>query len=294
MTWLLDPDQRAAWLALAAAQGLSPSRIVTLVAACETPLGAYSAPIALLRSIPGISASFVNAVRASRPEDGRRLLEQTIAIGGQVLLPGDAAFPSRLGELADPPAALFVQGDVELLQRPAMAVVGSRDHTAYGADACRLVVTAAAGAGLIVVSGMARGIDALAHAGALDRGTSTIGVLGNGLGVIYPAANRTLYERVAREGLLLTEFPPGERPRVHTFPRRNRLISGLAQVTVIVEAAHGSGALITAEAALEQGREVMAVPGNITSPRSDGTNALIRDGAHPFLSADDLWSHYPA
>ena len=122
---------------------------------------------------------------------------------------------------------------------------------------------------------------------------ATIGVLGNGLGVIYPAANRTLYERVAQDGLLVTEFPPGERPKVGSFPRRNRLISGLSRVTVVVEAAVGSGALITAGAALDQGREVMAVPGNITSPLSAGSNRLIRDGAAPVLEPADLLQHFP-
>jgi DNA processing protein len=153
--------------------------------------------------------------------------------------------------------------------------------------------TAAAQTGIVVVSGMARGLDAIAHTAALNCGGTTIGVLGNGLGVIYPAANRALYQRVAKEGLLLTEFPPGERPHAGSFPRRNRLISGLARVTVIVEAAAGSGALITAGTALDQGREVMAVPGNITSAVSVGTNRLIRDGATPLLEPGDLLEHFP-
>jgi DNA processing protein len=140
---------------------------------------------------------------------------------------------------------------------------------------------------------MARGLDAVAHIAALDAGGTTIGVLGNGLGVIYPAANRTLYERVAADGLLLTEFPPGERPMVGNFPRRNRLISGVSRVTLVVEAAIGSGALITAGAALDQGREVLAVPGNITSLVSAGSNRLIRDGAAPALEAADLLQHFP-
>ena len=147
--------------------------------------------------------------------------------------------------------------------------------------------------GFVVVSGMARGLDAVAHTAALDAGGPTIGVLGNGLGVIYPAANRELYDRVRDHGLLLTEFPPGERPRVSSFPRRNRLISGLSRVTVVVEAAAGSGTLITVDAALAQGREVMAVPGAITSPTSVGTNRLIRDGAAPFLEPADLLGYYP-
>jgi DNA processing protein len=140
---------------------------------------------------------------------------------------------------------------------------------------------------------MARGLDAVAHDAALDAGGGTIGVLGNGLGVVYPAANVRLYRQVAERGLLLTEFPPGERPTAGSFPRRNRLISGLARVTVVVEAAEGSGALITATTALEQGRDVMAVPGNITSPCSVGANRLIRDGAEPLLDAGGLLVHYP-
>ena len=151
----------------------------------------------------------------------------------------------------------------------------------------------AAGAGLAVVSGMARGLDAVAHQAALDAAGATIGVLGNGLGIIYPAANRALYERVEREGLLLTEFPPGERPHAGSFPRRNRLISGLARVVVVIEAAESSGALVTVESALAQGKEVLAVPGPITSRTSVGVNRLIRDGAAPLLEVDDLLNLYP-
>ena len=139
---------------------------------------------------------------------------------------------------------------------------------------------------------MARGLDAVAHHAAVDARGGTIGVLGNGLGVVYPAANRSLYEQVERSGLLLTEFPPGERPHPGSFPRRNRLISGLARVTVVVEAARGSGTMRTVESALEQGRDVMAVPGPITSMTSEGTNRLIRDGAEPLLEMADLLRHY--
>jgi DNA processing protein len=140
---------------------------------------------------------------------------------------------------------------------------------------------------------MARGLDAVAHAGALDASGGTIGVLGNGLGVIYPVSNRQLYRRVTEHGLLLTEFPPGQRPGQGSFPRRNRLISGLARVTVVVEAAIKSGAQQTVECAHTQGREIMAVPGPITSPVSAGTNGMIRDGAAPLLDLADLLSHYP-
>jgi DNA processing protein len=221
------------------------------------------------------------------------MAEDAARLGAEVLIPADSSYPDLLRKIPDPPPVLFALGNRSLLLRPAAAVVGSRDHSVYGSEVCRALVGAAAEAGVVIVSGMARGLDAVAHTAALDVGGATVGVLGNGLGVIYPAANRVLYERVARDGLLVSEFPPGERPRAGSFPRRNRLISGLCRVTVVIEAAVGSGALITASAALDQGREVMAVPGNITSLVSSGSNQLIRDGAAPLLEPADLLQHFP-
>jgi DNA processing protein len=286
-----DPRERAAYVALALTPGLG-SRLPDIIAACSTPLGAISAPSAFLGSV-GFSKAAVAAIMGATVAEGERVLRAAAAMGVRSIFPGDAGFPARLAEIPDPPRLLFSLGDTALAARPAIAVVGSRSHSDYGLHACRAVVDAAVAAGAVVVSGMARGIDAHAHARALDDGGDTIGILGNGLGVIYPAANRALYERVARDGLLLTEMPPGERPRVYTFPHRNRLIAGLASITVVVEAAHTSGSLITAAAALDAGREVMAVPGPITEATSDGTNALIRDGATPFLTAEDLWAKLP-
>ncbi len=287
-------DARAAHVALALCPGIGPARFATLVEACGTPLGALSAPFAILYSLPGISRAAATAVRQTRVSEGRRILRRVEQLGARVILSGEQAFPAALTTIPDPPPVLFVQGDPTLFDRPAVAVVGSRDHSAYGSGVCRRLAAAAAGAGLTVVSGLARGLDAVAHQAALDAGGSTIGVLGNGLGVVYPAANRQLYERVGRGegGLLMTEFPPGERPRAGSFPRRNRLISGLAAVTVVVEAAQGSGALITVGCALDQGRDVMAVPGAITSATSVGANRLIRDGATPLLEPDDLLAMY--
>jgi DNA processing protein len=286
-------DQRAAYLALAQVPGIGPARLQTLLQACETPLGAHSAPFEFLCTLPGISRAAATALKETSPEAGQRLLESAARAGASVLLPTDAEYPDVLRTIPDPPLVLFALGDLALVRRPAVAVVGSRDHSRYGGEICRAIAGGAASAGIVVVSGMARGLDAVAHTAALEAGGATIGVLGNGFGVVYPAANRELYQRVAAGGLLLTEFPPGERPNAGSFPRRNRLISGLARVTVIVEAKAGSGALITADAALEQGREVMAVPGPITSPVSHGTNRLIRDGAGPLLEMADLLQHYP-
>ena len=286
-------DQRLAYLALTQVSGLGAARLQMLLSTFHTPLGAHSAPFEFLCTLPGVSRAFASALKATPLETGRRLVESAERVGGRVLVPGDEEFPPALGLIPDPPPVLFVMGDAALLHRPAVAIVGSRDHTSYGAEVCRSLARAAAAAGIPVVSGMARGLDAAAHAAALEGSGGTIGVLGNGLGVVYPAANRALYERVAARGVLLTEFPPGERPHAGSFPRRNRLISGLARVTVVVEAAAGSGALITAGTALEQGREVLAVPGPITSNVSVGTNRLIRDGAAPYLEPLDLLQHFP-
>lgn len=286
-------QQRAAYVALALTPGIGQSRMHAILQVCHTATGAFSAPFEFLRSIPGITAAAATAIATGGVLAGVRALEETERAGGRALLAIDPEFPALLRDIPDPPPVLFALGDLSLLDRPAVAIVGSRDHSEYGGEVARALAWGAASAGLAVVSGMARGLDAVAHTAALDSGGATIGVLGNGLGVIYPTANRMLYQRVAANGLLLTEFPPGERPTAGSFPRRNRLISGLARVTVVVEAAEGSGALITAGTALDQGRDVMAVPGNITSPSSVGANRLIRDGAEPLLSSDDLLAHYP-
>ncbi|MGI9041150.1 MAG: DNA-processing protein DprA [Gemmatimonadales bacterium] len=286
-------DERAAWLALAMVPGIGPVRLQTLLATCHTPLGAHSAPFEFLCTLPGFSRAAASAVKQTTPLAGRTLLEQAERHGARVFASFDPDFPELLRHIPDPPPVLFARGDLGLLRRPAVAVVGSRDHSPYGASVCRMVAAESAGAGIVVVSGMARGLDAVAHGAALAAAGGTIGVLGNGLGVVYPAANRALYQRVVERGLLLTEFPPGERPHAGSFPRRNRIISGLARATVVIEAAAGSGALITANAALEQGREVLAVPGPITSPSSVGCNRLIRDGATPLLETADLLQHYP-
>jgi DNA processing protein len=286
-------SERIAYLALTQVPGMGAARLQTLLTACKTAIGAHSAPIAFLRALPGFSGPVSSELKTTPLESGLKVLEDAAKLGASVLIPTDAGYPDLLRTIPEPPPVLFTLGQQALFESPAAAIVGSRDHSSYGQTVCRSLATAAAEVGVVVVSGMARGLDAVAHTGALDAGGNTIGVLGNGLGVIYPAANRALYERVAQKGLLVTEFPPGERPHAGSFPQRNRLISGLARVTVVVEAAVGSGALITAGSALDQGREVMAVPGNITSPVSAGANRLIRDGAAPVVELDDLMQHFP-
>ena len=282
-----DRDELAAYLALGQIPGIGAARLRTLMAAFGSAGGALVAPHGAIAALPGFGPAAARAVRGVGRRAGAEIVATLDRLGATVTVPGDPGYPSLLAEIPDPPAALYVWGDASLLARPAAAIVGSRNHTRYGAEAAQLLASGVA-RHAVVVSGMARGLDAVAHVAALDVAGGTVGVLGNGFGVIYPAANRALYERMAAVGCLVTELPPGERPRASTFPRRNRIISGLAGVTVVVEAAVGSGALITADCALDQGRSVLAVPGPITSPTSTGCNKLIQQGAKPALVVGDI------
>ncbi|PYP66289.1 MAG: DNA-protecting protein DprA, partial [Gemmatimonadetes bacterium] len=239
----LERDELAAYLALAELPGIGPGRLRTLVAAFESAAGALHAPHGAIAALPGMSRAAATAIRACSPKSGHDILERLERLGAMLLLPDDPAFPPLLREIPEPPVLLYAWGDAAQLKRPAVGVVGSRNHTAYGAEAARLLASGVARVGVVVASGMARGIDAIAHAAALDAGGASVGVLANGFGVIYPAANRQLYERMIMHGCLITELPPGERPHAGAFPRRNRLISGVAGATVVVEAAANSGAL---------------------------------------------------
>ena len=188
------------------------------------------------------------------------------------------AFPPLLAELHDPPASLFVRGEVKALSQPGVAVVGARSCSAYGAQVARSVARDLAAAGLVVVSGLARGVDGEAHRGALEGGGKTVAVLGGGIDRDYPRSHAELARRIVAAGAVVSEYPPGVEPAPWRFPARNRIIAGLALATVVVEARERSGALITADFALELGRDVFAVPGEITSSLSAGTNDLVRQG----------------
>lgn len=212
--------------------------------------------------------------------------------GFRFLARSSREFPRLLGAIHDPPAGLFLRGtgDPALLSRPAVAIVGARACSGYGASAARTIARDLARAGLVVVSGLARGIDAEAHRGALDAGGTTVAVLGCGIDRDYPAAHAELARRIAGTGLIVSEYAPGVEPAPWRFPARNRIVAGLTAATVVVEARERSGALITADFALEEGREVFAVPGEITSGLSAGTNALLKLGASPLTWADDVLS----
>jgi len=202
----------------------------------------------------------------------------------------DAGYPSLLAAIHDPPPGLYLRGNgsPELLDAPAVAIVGARACSAYGRSVARSLARDLAAAGLVVVSGLARGVDGEAHRGALDAGGITLAVLGCGIDRDYPAAHGELARRISERGLVLSEYEPGVEPAPWRFPARNRIIAGMARATVVVEARERSGALITADFALEEGREVLAVPGEITSALSAGTNALLRLGATPVTRSDDV------
>jgi DNA processing protein len=228
--------------------------------------------------------------RFQRAFDAKRYLAGLAASGFRFLGRSEPEYPSLLRELHDPPAGLFLRGAAasELLARPAVAIVGARSCSSYGAQVARLLGRELARAGLVVVSGLARGVDGEAHRGALEAGGMTVAVLGCGIDRDYPAAHASLATGISENGLVVSEYAPGVEPAPWRFPARNRIIAGLAGAAVIVEARERSGALITADFALEAGREVFAVPGEITSSLSAGTNALLRLGATPLTSSDDV------
>jgi DNA processing protein len=277
----------ASWLQLTLTPGLGPAAVRQLLKQYGLPEQilarsrselARHAPQAAVEALdsPDVAAAVAAA---------REWAEQP---GHAVVTLADEAYPKPLLEIPDPPPLLYAHGRLDLLPRPALAVVGSRNATAQGERNAESFARAFSEAGLTIVSGLALGIDAAAHRGGLGGPASTIAVLGTGIDITYPARNLSLARDIAQRGLLLSEFPLGTSPAAHNFPRRNRIICGLAQGCLVVEAALASGSLITARAAAEQGREVFAIPGSIHSPLSKGCHALIKAGAKLVESAEDV------
>lgn len=282
----VDPGL-ASWLHLSLTPGLGAAAIRGLLGQFGLPENILAAPRAQLERFAGSAAAALLRTDDTAPGVEHALQWARLPSHAIVTL-ADAAYPKLLLEIADPPPLLYAAGRLELLGRPALAIVGSRNATVQGARNAELFAQAFSSAGLTIVSGLALGIDAAAHRGGLSAQGSTIAVLGTGVDVIYPKQNVELAGRIAESGLLLSEFPLGTAGAAHHFPRRNRLISGLAQGCLVVEAALASGSLITARAAAEQGREVFAVPGSIHSPLSKGCHALIQQGAKLVESAQDV------
>src|SRR6476660_5980727 len=290
----MTPDPGlASWLQLSLTPGLGASTFRRLLSQFGLPEAVLSRKRGELSSL--VTASSLEALESERVAGlVERALEWVSAADHSIVTLADQTYPRALLETADPPPLLYAHGRVELLQHPAIAVVGSRNASAQGESNAHAFASALSNAGLTIVSGLALGIETAAQRGGMAGASSTIAVLGAGIDVTYPQRNAGLAIEIARRGLLLSEFPPGAPPAAHNFPRRNRLISGLAQGCLVVEAALASGSLITARAAADQGREVFAIPGSIHSPLSKGCHALLKSGAQLVENAEDVLAELAA
>ena len=291
-----DPEELAAWLRLLETPQVGRLAARRLLAAFGSPQAVLEASVAARRAVVGQAAA---AALAVAPVGICALVQSTVdwlaCVQGSprsVLTLADANYPALLLESADPPLLLYALGRIDLLQSPSVAVVGSRDATPQGKDNARAFANQISQAGLTIVSGLALGIDGAAHEGALEGRGSTIAVVGTGLDRVYPRRHHDLARRIAESGLLISEYALGTPPLAHHFPQRNRIISGLARATLVVEATLQSGSLITARLALESGRDVYAVPGSIHAPQSRGCHSLIKQGAKLVESAQDVLEEF--
>ncbi|GEC96379.1 DNA processing protein DprA [Zoogloea ramigera] len=280
-------DPLAPWLRLILTPGVGPGQQRQLLAAFGPPEGIYAAGHSAIAAVIGGPAARTLLEHDATPAV-EVALEWLSQPGNRLLTLGDEAYPAALLEIPDPPVALYVKGDAALLSRPSLAVVGARNATPQGEANAESFSRALSEAGLCIVSGLALGIDAAAHRGGLAGPGSTVAVIGTGADRIYPARNAALARQIAEAGVIVSEFPLGIGPLAHNFPRRNRLIAGLAQGVLVVEAALKSGSLITARLATDCGREVFAIPGSIHSPVARGCHQLIRDGAKLVETAVDI------
>ena len=285
-------DELACWLRLAQTNGVGPETARRLLAAFGLPENIFSVPLAALQKV--VPDRIARALASpSTPEESERIartVEWAAQPGNRVLTLADSDYPPSLLDIADPPILLYAKGRVELLSRPSIAVVGSRNATAQGITNAEKFSEALAHAGLTIISGMALGIDTAAHQGGLaaKNAGSTIAVIGTGADIVYPVRNRALAHQIAEAGCIVSEYPLGMPAIASNFPRRNRIISGLARGVLVIEAALQSGSLITARMAGEQGRDVFAIPGSIHSPLSKGCHQLIKQGAKLVESAQDI------
>ncbi|MBN1922261.1 MAG: DNA-processing protein DprA [Anaerolineae bacterium] len=281
-------DNLRYWLGFNLVRGIGPVRLRALLETFGDVKAAWEAPEADLHLVGLDQRSLRNLLQARRQVDLEQLPRKLEAAGVTALTWDDATYPNLLRQIADAPPVLYVKGSLISTDEWAVAVVGTRKPTAYGREVARLLASELASNGVTVVSGLARGVDGIAHQAALDAGGRTLAVLGSGVDNIYPHEHAALAERIAAHGALLSDYPLGTLPEALNFPPRNRIISGLSLGVVVVEAALNSGALITADFAADHGREVFAVPGSILGPASAGCNRLLRDGAHVVTEVGDV------
>jgi DNA processing protein len=286
---------RLAWLALSLSPGLGPKRILDAMRAVETPSRIFELRLTELEGLrfPAEAAQFIfdGKARAAAEAEWTRVTAQDATIVSF----GCEAYPERLRQIYDPPPVLWVRGDVRQLSRPAIAVVGTRHPSPYGTGVAEMLARDLAVRRLLIVSGMARGIDSCAHRGALAARMPTVAVWGTGIDVVYPKENKKLAEEIlALGGAIVSELPMGTFPAPQNFPRRNRILSGLSVAVLVVEASENSGTRVTARCAAEQNRDLFAVPGNVTSKGSWTPNTLIKQGAKLVATWEDVWEELPS
>jgi DNA processing protein len=290
----MEPDQYLGWLALALTPGLGARLTGKLLREFGSPEGIFSASLTGLEA-QHLSPQVAQAIHSRQPMSAAaKELAQVQQAGCELLNWGDPEYPRLLREIYDPPPLLYVKGKKELLNKHSVSVVGARRPTPYGNQMAEKLARDLAERDLVIVSGMARGIDSCAHRGALAaRHGGTIGVLGCGVDVVYPKENKKIFAEIEQRGVLISEFPMGTFPAPQNFPIRNRVIAGMSLGVIVVEGAEYSGSLITARLGMEFGREVYGVPGNVTQPSSFGPNQLIKQGAKLVMSWEDVIEELP-
>jgi DNA processing protein len=280
-------SETAYWLAISRVPYIGPVRIERLLQTFGSLSVAWSASAEELR-VALESRSLTELLAARSRIDPARELERLSGLGIRAVYPGHLSYPRLLAEISGRPSLLYVRGEFAAADNTSVAMVGTRRATPYGRQAAERIAAELAQAGITVVSGLARGVDAAAHRAALEAGGRTIAVLGSGPDVIYPPEHRRLAEQILESGAILSEFPPGAKPDAQNFPARNRIVAGMTLGTLIIEAPSRSGALITASFAADQGREVFVIPGSIFAQTAEGTNALLRDGARLVRDGADI------
>lgn len=283
-------DSTFHWLALERVPRVGPLTMAKLFAAFGSPQAALAASAQEIRRRAGVSEALANCIAGFTPPEDEILKDMKLLeeLGARVMTRWDPDYPPSLKEIYDPPALLFVRGEITAADNRAVAVVGTRNPSRYGLEMTQQIARDLARADVTLVSGLARGIDTACHMAALKEGGRTIGVLGCGIDVRYPRENGPLIEAIVASGALMTEFRPGTPPMATNFFRRNRIVSGLSKGVVVVEATRKSGSLITANHAVDQNREVFAVPGNVMNPRSRGPHYLLKQGAAIAESVEDI------
>lgn len=281
------------WIWLATREHMNDADRLAVLSHFGNPEDIYFADSASYADVPQMTKQIAEVLQDKDLHAAGDILRECVDLGIHICTFNDGAYPARLKNIADPPMVLYYVGHLpDLDGTPVIAAVGTRDATPYGLNVARRIGGQLARCGAIVVSGMAAGIDGAAASGALSAGGTVVGVLGCGVDIVYPACNRGLFADVERHGCLMSEFPPGTEPFKWNFPRRNRILSGLSNGVLVVEAPQKSGALITARQAADQGRDVFVVPGNVDVPTCAGSNALMREGAIPVRNGWDVVSEY--